>query len=58
MKDGECSKHFPKDFLSDSQIPDDGYALYRRRSPAEGGRTFSKRIGDRDFLFDNRWVVV
>ena len=59
MKDGECSKNFPKDFSRESVIPADGYALYRRRSPADGGRTCTKRVSELggDYTFDNRWVV-
>ncbi|GJY16904.1 DNA helicase PIF1, ATP-dependent [Tanacetum coccineum] len=30
--DGKCSKHFPKSFLAESIIDEDGYALYRRRN--------------------------
>ena len=30
MKDGKCTKHYPRE---------DGYPLYRRRSPEDGGRT-------------------
>jgi hypothetical protein len=31
MKDGKCSKHFPKDFQQETIIDKDGYALYMRR---------------------------
>ena len=55
MKDGACSKGFPKAFASRTEVPDDGYALYRRRSPEDGGRTFSKRSNGRDTLYDNRY---
>jgi len=40
MNNGHCTKYFPKAYCSESTIPEDGYPLYRRRSPDDGGRTF------------------
>jgi hypothetical protein len=40
----ECSKHFPKQFLEDTQTGHDGYPLYRRRKPQDGGHTAEKTI--------------
>ena len=31
MKDGKCSKYFPKDFTNETTIDSNGYAVYRRR---------------------------
>ena len=53
MKEGRCSKRFPRLLLKDTQTGDDGYPQYRRRSPADGG--FTVKIKNMDL--DNRWVV-
>ncbi|GKB81330.1 ATP-dependent DNA helicase PIF1 [Tanacetum coccineum] len=50
ITDGKCSKHFPKSFLAESVIDEDGYALYRRRNnkvTAKKGK----------FVYDNKHVV-
>ncbi|XP_051778563.1 uncharacterized protein LOC114645592 [Erpetoichthys calabaricus] len=49
MKDGTCTKNFPKDFNADTQENTQGYPIYRRRQ----GRTTS--VGKYDI--DNRWIV-
>lgn len=54
-EDGVCKGGFPKPFTtettrSESQI----YPIYRRRSPAQGGATYTMRNGRE---VDNRWVV-
>ena len=48
MRDGSCSKQFPKKFSGTTSSTKDGYPLYRRR---ENSRTVE--VGD----IDNRWVV-
>ncbi|KAH9082717.1 hypothetical protein LEN26_004115 [Aphanomyces euteiches] len=58
MKNGKCSKRFPKDFISETRTDVNGYPLYRRRSPREGGQTFGKRINrETTITVDNRHVV-
>ncbi|XP_055584901.1 uncharacterized protein LOC129737764 [Uranotaenia lowii] len=54
MTDGKCTKRFPKPFVTETISGNDGYPLYRRRSPEDGGRfaTISGRIE-----IDNRWIV-
>ena len=55
MKNGVCSKGYPKPFLEITRNGPNGYPQYRRR---DNGRTI--RIGGRgreDFEIDNRWVV-
>ena len=46
----KCSKHFPKRFAHETFIPDDGYAVLRRR---DNGRT----INIRGKIYDHRNVV-
>ena len=52
MTNNQCSKQFPKQFCSETPIPQDGYPIYRRRSPENGAISES---GIR--IDDNRWVV-
>ena len=54
MENGKCSKGFPKDFHKETVVdPDSYYATYRRRSPADGGRT----VTHKGRVIDNRWVI-
>ena len=57
MKDGRCSKKFPKAFTDETQTAEDGYPKYRRRSPDNGGKTIHLKIGQDMVEVDNRWVV-
>ena len=50
MKDGKCSKKYPKPFRSETSFDPDGYPLYRRR---DNGIISWKN----DVQLDNRWVV-
>ncbi|XP_075425538.1 uncharacterized protein LOC142465468 [Ascaphus truei] len=58
MKDGKCTKIFPKPFIADTQSGDDGYPQYRRRAPTDGGYTATMTIrGNKNIQVDNKWVV-
>ena len=61
MKDGKCTKRYPRQLLYDTQTGEDGYPLYRRRRPEDGGvkAKISVKIGNsyRDVEIDNKWVV-
>ena len=35
----------------------DGYPLYRRRSPKNGGHIVKKMIKGKEVVIDNRWLV-
>lgn len=50
MKEGKCSKRYPRAFSSSTVIDENSYPVYRRR---DNGRTFLKD----GFEYDNRWVV-
>ena len=50
MKDGKCSKGYPKTFQSETFLANDKYPVYRRR--ADGNFVVKK-----GFILDNRWVV-
>ncbi|XP_054720603.1 uncharacterized protein LOC129230227 [Uloborus diversus] len=53
MKDGCCTKRYPRPFVQETQRGLDGYPLYRRRTPEDGGFT----VNLKGFQLDNRWVV-
>ena len=57
MQNGLCSKHYPREFLSETLCGNDGYPEYRRRSKEEGGFEEEKRTQNGSFVIDNRWVV-
>ncbi|CAH9083783.1 unnamed protein product, partial [Cuscuta epithymum] len=50
MVDGHCSKHFPKRFVDQTTVDDDGYPVYRRRHD-------ERVIQKNGALLDNRYVV-
>ena len=61
MKDGKCTKRYPRKLLNDTQTGEDGYPLYRRRAPENGGvkAKIKVKVGNsyREVEIDNRWVV-
>ncbi|XP_062518309.1 uncharacterized protein LOC134193499 [Corticium candelabrum] len=57
MRDGACTKRYPKEFKSDTQSGHDGYPSYRRRKPDDCGHQGIKKIKGNDVCIDNRWVV-
>ncbi|KAF1866293.1 hypothetical protein Lal_00024297 [Lupinus albus] len=50
MKDGKCSRYFPKKFSQTTVVDEDGYPLYRRR---DNGNVVDKN----GIYLDNRYVV-
>ncbi len=59
MKDGKCSKGYPKSFSEVSKSNENGYPVYRRR---DGGNCILKTVNRPGGLkekipLDNRWVV-
>ena len=57
MKDGKCTKKFPKEFIKETRSDLEGYPLYRRRRPEDGGHEAKVFRGGKDWPIDNRWVV-
>ncbi|UYV74100.1 hypothetical protein LAZ67_11002115 [Cordylochernes scorpioides] len=57
LKDGKCTKKYPRDLVHDTQTGGDGYPLYRRRKPEDGGHTATIKLNHVDFEVDNRWIV-
>ena len=56
LRDGYCRMYFPKPFQSKTVNSPDGYAIYKRLSPQQGGFT-CKCKWDENFVVDNRYVV-
>jgi hypothetical protein len=54
MKDGKCSKNYPKTFQEQSVLSENGYTLYAH---PQNGRTCIKKVNGVDVILDNRWVV-
>lgn len=57
MIDGKCSKRYPRPLTSDTITGNDGYPLYRRRSPEDNGHIATIRMLNQDIVIDNSWVV-
>lgn len=57
MKDGRCTKKFPRQFVKETLTGDDGYPTYRRRSPEDGGFTTVVKVASENVSVDNRWVI-
>ncbi|KAM3234136.1 hypothetical protein P3L10_019495 [Capsicum annuum] len=50
MKQGKCSKHFPKKFNNQTTFDEDGFPIYRRRNTGT-------QVKKNNVLLDNRYVV-
>jgi hypothetical protein len=50
MKDGVCSKHYPKDYNEETTIDGFGFPVYRRR-------TNDRYVTKNGIQLDNRWIV-
>ena len=57
MRDGKYKNTFPKSFFNETEITEDSYANYRRRSPKEGGNVASKMEHGQHVTYDNSNVV-
>ena len=61
MKDSKCTKGFPKHFIQETQTDHNGYPLYQRRRPDDGGFTAQVRVKQAgiysEVQIDNRWIV-
>ncbi|GFR11280.1 helitron_like_N domain-containing protein [Trichonephila clavata] len=57
MKNGRCTKRYPRDFLKETQTGRDGYPLCRRRRPEDGGFSTVINVRHSEVVVDNRWIV-
>ncbi|GBM48973.1 hypothetical protein AVEN_261354-1 [Araneus ventricosus] len=58
MKEGTCSKMCSLHFIKETQFATDGYSLYRRRQPKDGGQTAIVKMKSDSVVIDNRWIVL
>lgn len=60
MKDGKCTKQYPRMLLKETQTNDNGYPLYRRRAPEDGGRTTTMKLrgSTEETVINNSWIVL
>ena len=56
-RSGKCEKYYPMEYTSCSYFDSDGKAIYKRRSPEEGGKTAYITKGDQTWKIGNQWVV-
>ena len=57
MKDGKCTKRYPRALHAETITGNDGYPQYRRRSTEDGGKVITLKVRNNDIEVDNRWVV-
>ncbi|XP_066978817.1 uncharacterized protein [Macrobrachium rosenbergii] len=58
MKDGKCTKKYPRKLIKETQTGNDSYPLYRRRAPEDGGVMGKLKIcSNTEIEIDNSWVV-
>ena len=57
MRDGKCYYGYRKNYQTETELNDNAYPVYRRRSPNEGGNTFKKFIRNVEHEFTNGDVV-
>ncbi|XP_060878261.1 uncharacterized protein LOC132950734 [Metopolophium dirhodum] len=57
MKNGICTKKYPRRFVNDTQTGEDGYPVYRRCDAENGGQSNTLNIRGSTFNIDNRWIV-
>jgi len=54
MRDGKCSKHYPKEFREETLWCENGYPQYRRRMCSDGSGQCTRTGSGKQ---DNRWIV-
>lgn len=58
MKNGFCTKKYPREMIPETQTGHDGYPLYKRKSPNDGGHTAAIKMKNGvKITVDNSWVV-
>lgn len=57
MKEGRCTKRFPKKFCDETVTGENGYPWYRRRRPQNSGFIAEINMRGQCVTVDNRWVV-
>ncbi|CAF1558848.1 unnamed protein product [Rotaria magnacalcarata] len=59
--DGKCTRRYPRQLLRDTETGEDGYPLYRRRKPEDGGIKTKLKMkinnSNQEIEIDNKWIV-
>ncbi|XP_055604727.1 uncharacterized protein LOC129752961 [Uranotaenia lowii] len=53
----KCTKRYPRPLLAETISGNDGYPLYRRRSPEDNGKSLTMKVQGIDVVVDNSWIV-
>ncbi|XP_055614537.1 uncharacterized protein LOC129760881, partial [Uranotaenia lowii] len=53
----KCKKRYPRPLLAETISGNDGYPLYRRRSPEDNGKSLTMKVQGIDVVVDNSWIV-
>ena len=53
----KCTKRYPRNFLEETSVQENGYPLYRRRNNGSTHEIPHPQDRNRKFTMDNRWVV-
>lgn len=57
MKNNKCTKKYLRVLVQETQTGGDGYPLYRRGKPEDGGNSLVIKVKGVDVVIDNRWVI-
>lgn len=57
MSGNKCTKRYPRQMIAETITGNDGYPLYRRRSPEDHGKSFRVKVKGNDVEVDNSWIV-
>ena len=58
MQDGRCTKRYPRPFVAETQLGEDGYPAYKRTMPEHGGKTATIKMKNGvEKEIDNQWIV-
>lgn len=57
IKDGKCTKRYPRDLHAETVTENNGCPQCHRRSTKDGGHFTTLKVRNSDFKVDNRWVV-
>ena len=57
MCEGFCKYNYPKNYVSRTEMNEDGYPKYRRLSPKEGGNSYETYRNNKKYIFTNGDVV-
>eukprot|EP00984_Skeletonema_dohrnii_P018289 scaffold8514_cov74-Skeletonema_dohrnii-CCMP3373.AAC.1 len=57
MCGGFCKYNYPKDYVAVTELNEDGYPRYRRRSAEDGGEAFEAHRNNKKYTFTNADVI-